>query len=81
LSIATATLIEPGYQGIVTLELANLGEIPIALYPGLKIAQLALATVSGDTTRKTKPQFELSFEPSQGTIAKEDEYSFIPARS
>lgn len=26
LSIATATLIEPGYQGIVTLELANLGK-------------------------------------------------------
>ena len=29
LSIATATMIEPGYEGIVTLELANLGQIPI----------------------------------------------------
>src|SRR5262249_18617853 len=29
LSIATATFIEPRYQGIVTLELSNLGQIPI----------------------------------------------------
>jgi dCTP deaminase len=28
LSIATATLIEPNYEGIATLELANLGQIP-----------------------------------------------------
>ncbi|TGN78945.1 dCTP deaminase [Bradyrhizobium yuanmingense] len=79
LSIATATLVEPGYQGIVTLELANLGQIPIALYPGLKIAQIAFTTVEGETKRKSKPQFELSFEPYQGSVAKQDEYPFIPA--
>lgn len=78
LSIATATLIEPGYQGIVTLELANLGEIPIALYPGLEIAQIAFATVKGDTQRADKPQFDLSFEPVQGTIAKRTEFPFLP---
>jgi dCTP deaminase len=78
LSIATATLIEPGYQGIVTLELANLGEIPIALYPGLEIAQIAFTTVVGGTQRTEKPQFELSFEPQQGTIAKKSEYAFLP---
>jgi dCTP deaminase len=77
LSIATATLIEPGYQGIVTLELANLGEIPIALYPGLEIAQIAFAIVTGNTNRPDKPQFDLSFEPRQGTIPKKSEYPFL----
>jgi dCTP deaminase len=33
LSVATATLIEPGYEGTVTLALANLGQIPISLSP------------------------------------------------
>jgi dCTP deaminase len=78
LSIATATLIEPGYQGIVTLELANMGEIPIALYPGIEYAQIEFATVIGNTKRPNKSQFDLSFEPRQGTLAKETEYAFLP---
>jgi dCTP deaminase len=78
LSIATATLIEPRYQGIVTLELANLGQIPIALYPGLPIAQIAFATVEGDTARPSDSQFKLSFEPIQGTIATKADFPFLP---
>lgn len=78
LSIATATLIEPGYQGIVTLELANLGQIPIALYPGLKIAQISFSEVVGQERRKDKPQFTGSFSPWQGTLAKTDELPFLP---
>jgi len=79
LSIATATLIEPNYEGIATLELSNLGQIPIALYPGLRIAQIAFAKTEGQTRRdaRNEPQFHLSFEPEQGNIAKHDE-KFIP---
>lgn len=79
LSIATATLIEPNYRGIVTLELANLGEIPIALYPGLEIAQIAFTRVEGETKRPDKPQFSLSFEPKQGAVAKPSEHPFLPS--
>jgi dCTP deaminase len=78
LSIATATFIEPRYQGIVTLELSNMGQIPIALYPGLRVAQIAFTNVEGDTTRPGQRQFELSFEPQQGQIAASDELPFIP---
>ncbi|HEY4920336.1 MAG TPA: dCTP deaminase [Xanthobacteraceae bacterium] len=78
LSIATATLIEPGYQGIVTLELANLGQIPIALFPGLRIAQITFASVTGNTQRPNRSQYDLSFEPFQGNIAKPDDLPFIP---
>jgi dCTP deaminase len=77
LSIATATLIEPNYEGIVTLELSNLGQIPIALYPGLRIAQIAFVKVEGSTDRPGKPQFKLSFEPFQGDIIGDDD-RFIP---
>lgn len=79
LSIATATLIEPYYEGIATLELANLGQIPIALYPGLRIAQIAFAEVAGDSRRPraNKSQFLLSFEPRQGDISQHDD-AFIP---
>jgi dCTP deaminase len=78
LSIATATLIEPGYQGLITLELANLGQIPLALYPGLRIAQITFVSVAGGTQRPDSSQFEMSFEPRQGNIASNDDFPFIP---
>jgi dCTP deaminase len=40
LVIATATLIQPGFKGTITLELANVGDTPIMLTVGLNIAQL-----------------------------------------
>lgn len=40
LLIATATYIHPGWQGCLTLELENLGEVPIVLRPGDRVGQL-----------------------------------------
>jgi dCTP deaminase len=81
LNIATATIINPGYEGIVTLELANFGEIPIRLYPGLRLAQLAIYTLeSADPEadkEALKSQFTMSFEPRAGDISQHDE-PFIP---
>ena len=83
LNIATATIVNPGYQGIVTLELANFGEIPIRLYPGLRLAQIAFYALQRDKPDedneclKKKSQFDMAFEPSAGDIAKGDK-PFIP---
>ncbi|PSM30758.1 dCTP deaminase, partial [Haliangium sp. UPWRP_2] len=40
LIVATAAGVHPGYAGSLTLELRNLGETPLKLYPGQTIAQL-----------------------------------------
>jgi dCTP deaminase len=37
---ATAGFIDPGFEGQVTLELSNVGTMPIVLIPGMKIGQL-----------------------------------------
>lgn len=42
LIIATAAGVHPGYTGCLTLELTNVGEIPIAINPGCTICQLLL---------------------------------------
>lgn len=46
LMIATATAVEPGFKGTIVLELANLGNVPIVLYPMMRIAQLVLHRTS-----------------------------------
>ena len=46
LIIATATKVDPGFRGCITLEIVNEGEIPLILYPGLPIAQLVFHSAS-----------------------------------
>lgn len=84
LNIATATIINPSYQGIITLELANFGEIPIRLFPGLRIAQIAFyelirSSVGIHEVQTEKSQFDLAFEPEAGNISKRDG-KFIPEK-
>lgn len=45
LIVATAVGVQPGFAGALTLELRNLGETPINLYPGEVVAQLFLHNV------------------------------------
>lgn len=47
LIIATATKVDAGFRGCVTLEIINEGEVPLVLYPGLPIAQLVLHRTGG----------------------------------
>jgi len=47
LVIATAVAIAPGFTGCITLELVNLGEVPLILYPGARIAQLVIEECKG----------------------------------
>ncbi len=48
---ATAGFVDPGWKGKLTLEISNVGKIPIALYPGMKIAQFSVMqlTTPADT--------------------------------
>jgi dCTP deaminase len=48
---ATAGFIDPGFEGHITLELSNLGRVPVALYPGMRVSQIALHQMSGPAER------------------------------
>lgn len=69
LQIATATSIEPDFHGAITLELSNVGTVPLELYPGIRIAQLVLRQVDEvierDKTKKRKYQYAIGTEFSR----------------
>ncbi len=46
LTHSTAGFIDPGFNGHVTLELSNVATLPIKLWPGMKIGQLAVFRLS-----------------------------------
>jgi dCTP deaminase len=43
---STAGFIDPGWDGHVTLELANVANLPITVYPGMKIGQLSFVQLT-----------------------------------
>ena len=48
---ATAGFIDPGFAGEITLELCNIGRIPVRLYPGMRIAQIVFQTLTSPVER------------------------------
>jgi dCTP deaminase len=46
LTHSTAGFIDPGFSGHVTLELSNVANLPIKLYPGMKIGQICVFQLS-----------------------------------
>jgi dCTP deaminase len=48
---ATAGIVDPGYEGQITLELSNLGTAPVALTPGMRISQLTFTELKTPAER------------------------------
>ncbi|WP_100484308.1 dCTP deaminase [Mycobacteroides abscessus] len=76
---ATAVQVHPGFRGCLTLELVNLGKMPLAITPGERVAQLMFFGVSSphtptaETTRKyecpTGPEFsKIKTDPELSTL-------------
>jgi dCTP deaminase len=72
LIIETAAGIHPGYKGCLALEITNLGEVPLALIPGMPICQLMFhgtyASGEGQPLEGAKSQFLGRRRPNLGEI-------------
>ena len=44
---STAGYIDPGFAGTITLEMTNINEVPVILYPGMRIGQYVFETIHG----------------------------------
>lgn len=74
LVIATATAIQPGFGGTITLELLNLGEVPLVLYPGLLVAQIILSECEG--AEPYNGAFAGQVDPGHGKISADKDMAF-----
>lgn len=43
---ATASFVQPGFSGYLTFEMSNISNIPIKIYAGMRVAQLAFLKMS-----------------------------------
>lgn len=63
---STAAGINPGWEGIFTLEITNVGKMPIALYPGMKICKLVLHKLSSPAERPYYMRKEAKYQKQKG---------------
>ena len=73
LTHSTAGFIDPGFTGHITLELSNVANLPITLWPGMKIGQLCLL-------RLTSPA-ELPYGSAQAGSKYQGQRGPTPSRS
>ncbi len=66
---STAGFVDPGFSGTITLEISNLNRLPVALYPGMRVCQLAfeMMTSPAETPYNMKP-----FSKYQGQVLPEE---------
>ncbi|MEK7702407.1 MAG: dCTP deaminase [Nitrospirota bacterium] len=72
LVIATAAGVHPGFTGCLALELSNLGEIPIAIKPGMTISQLFLHQAIGAQAYVDKSTFIGTRKPILGQLQSDE---------
>ena len=68
LVIATAVGVHPGFSGCLTLEITNLGELPISIQPGMQICQLFLHDVTTNSDAVDQSPFVGKRRPTLGSV-------------
>lgn len=70
LIIETAASIHPGFTGCLTLEMTNLGEVPIGVIPGMPICQVVFHQTS-DEEGRNQSSHDGKRKPTLGAIKKD----------
>jgi dCTP deaminase len=74
---STAGFVDPGFGGNITLEITNINTMPVALYPGMRVCQLAFETMTSAAevsyAAKATQKYMGQVFPEESRIAKDPE--------
>jgi dCTP deaminase len=77
---STAGFVDPGFEGILTYELQNMGKSPLSLYPGVRIAQLCFFNISETAipyTKKKGAKYFHKLGTNKSLFYEDQEFEFI----
>lgn len=74
---STAGYVDPGFEGTITLEITNINRMPVALYPGMRVCQLAFETMTSPAEvpyyKKPHSKYQGQSLPEESRIANDPE--------
>jgi dCTP deaminase len=72
---STASVFDPGWDGQAVLELGNLGRLPVALYPGMRICAMTFEQLSSEAEvpygKKRSAKYKNQNNPDESRIRQE----------
>ncbi len=72
---STASVFDPGWDGVVVMELGNLGRMPVSLYPGMRICSMTFEELSSPAdvpyTKKKSAKYINQNAPLVSKITKD----------
>jgi dCTP deaminase len=75
---STAGFVDPGFSGTITLEISNINRLPIALYPGMRICQIAIEEMSSPVLepydKKKSSKYQHQSLPEESRIDQDPEF-------
>jgi dCTP deaminase len=66
---STAGFVDAGFEGTITLEITNINRMPVALYPGMRVCQLAFETMS---SKADVPYYAKATSKYQGQVMPQE---------
>ncbi len=81
---STAGFVDAGFEGTITLEITNINRMPVALYPGMRVCQLAFEQMSSPAEvpyqKKKTSKYQGQLYPEESRIANDPEFLRIASR-
>ena len=75
---STAGFVDPGFEGTITLEISNLNRLPVALYPGMRVCQIAFEQMTSPAQtpyyKKAHSKYLGQVLPEESRLAKDPEF-------
>jgi dCTP deaminase len=75
---STAGFLDPGYSGHITLEISNLANLPIALYPGMRIGQISFVQMTTPADNPYGPERSSKYQGQALPTASRLYLDFVP---
>lgn len=76
---STAGFVDAGFEGTITLEITNINRMPVALYPGMRVCQLAFEQMTSSAEvpyqNKKGSKYQGQVFPEESKIAGDSEFS------
>lgn len=65
---STAGKIDPGFKGRITLEISNIGILPIKIYPGMRICQLLFEELTSEPTKSYSERADSKYKEQTAPV-------------
>ncbi|MBI2453686.1 dCTP deaminase [Candidatus Peregrinibacteria bacterium] len=78
---STAGFIDAGFEGTITLEITNINRMPVALYPGMRVCQLAFEQMSSRAnvpySKKRTSKYQGQELPQESKLSSDPEFAVL----